>query len=66
MLYEQNMFLTTQKLILENETQTGLNRKKMKLGPAVKTRTGFLFKPGQDRTGKIKTRTGGDYPDRKK
>ena len=43
----------------------GPDRKKTKPGPEVKTRTGFLFKPGPDRTGKIKTRTGGENPDRK-
>ena len=32
----------------------------------VKTRAGFIFKPGPDRTGKTETRTEGAYPDRKK
>ena len=42
------------------------DRKKTKPGPKVKTRTGQFLKPGPDRTGKTKTRTGGENPDQKK
>ena len=46
--------------------RTGPDQEKVKPGPEAKTRTGLFFKPGPDRTGKIETRTGGDYPNRKK
>ena len=59
------MFLKKTKQILESETRTGPDREKIKPGPETKTRTGFFLKPGPDRTGKIKTRTGGENPDRK-
>ena len=48
-----------------NLDRTYPDRKNMKPGPEVKTRTGKNLRPGPDRSGSYRTRTGGHYPDRK-
>ena len=60
------MFLKRPTHFFENGTWNGLDQTgtKIKPGPEVKTQTGSFSNP--DWTGKIETRTRGNYPNRQK